>query len=78
MRFEKKCMLTNLQKRISKDGEKEYLLATVLDYDSRETISCIVKEQLDKLSSLVLMEDYTFLFDLNVGRYINLSIIGVK
>ena len=78
MKFEKKCMLTNLQKRISKDGEKEYLLATVLDYDSRETVSCIVKEQLDKFSSLVLMKDCVFLFDLNVGKYINLSIIGVK
>lgn len=78
MRFEKKCMLTNLQKRISKDGEKEYLLATVLDYDSRVTISCIVKEQLDKFSSLVLMKDYVFLFDLNVGRYTNLYVIGVK
>lgn len=78
MRFEKKCMLTNLQKRISKNGEKEYLLATVLDYDSKETTSCIVKGQLDKISSLVFMKDYVFLFDLNVGRYINLSIIGVK
>jgi len=78
MRFEKKCMLTKLQKRISKDGEKEYLLATVLDYDSGETVSCIVKEQLDKFSSLDFMKDYVFLFNLRVGRYVNLSIIGVK
>jgi len=75
LEFKEKCILTGIEKRISKKSDETYIIANFLG-DNGQTFGCIV--ECDIPQGIKQLDQVDVVFKVIPGRYTQLKVIGLN